>query len=130
MCGIYFHKTKIYNKCSKQYNEYVLNQQIKSKHLFLDEDTHAPLDLLKIMITSNTNIVDNININVQCVICMSNMRNNNEKIRITKCCHMFHAKCLDTYWCTSDDDKLKCPLCGYDRHMLNNNMKNLIDCEV
>ncbi|KAH7677475.1 Zinc finger RING/FYVE/PHD-type protein [Dioscorea alata] len=69
-------------------------------------DKKASLKLLGDIQLSTIKLCEN-SLEVECVVCMANMRND-EEIRELKCRHLFHKTCLDGWL---EHGHATCPLC-------------------
>ena len=94
------------------------NISVEDKENENDKDSKKELN---IKIIKNNNIMSNINydelkkiLNLNCTICNDNFENN-KKISIIKCSHIFHKECLDEYIKdninNNNEIKLYCPKC-------------------
>lgn len=50
------------------------------------------------------------NKNIDCNICIS-LVESTELIRQLNCKHIFHKKCIDTWFIKCDEDNIHCPMC-------------------
>ena len=104
--------TKLVYKSNKD-NKSIIMDTIKQ---ILIEDDSLNIKLLemdkinKVFFKENENLENDLDI---CTICFENIQGKEHKVRLKKCNHIFHKKCLNKYL-KETLLKFKCPNCNKD----------------